>query len=209
MLADVPQWISSVRRASASRHGTAVCIGLILAGLAMPLGGCSQSLAEAKLQGSDITGAIAKGEMRSPKPAAVAFSSIEGAPDDLVTRFKQGMTAEAGLRQITVTDPALARYFVRGYLAAFPTDKGTSVRCVWDVYDSTKRRVERLDDELDLPGSDGDPWASVDDKVLADMAARSADVIAAFLATTPEAAGSTIEIVSAAVPAAVTPPRAN
>ena len=168
---------------------TFAVFGLAAASMAVGLEGCTQSLAVASLQSNPIRTAIERGEMHSPKPAAMAFSSIEGAPDDVLARFRSGMTQEAGARDITISDPALARYFVRGYLDAFPTDQGTSVRFVWDVFDTDKRRVERLDDMLDLPKSDGDPWALVDDKVLASMAERSANSIATYLATTPEAAG--------------------
>ena len=177
----------------ARRFGSGRLVGaLALAAAAAGLGGCSQSLAEAKFETSDISGAIARGEIHSPKSAAIAFSSIEGAPADVLARFRQGVTAEAGSRQITITDPSLARYFVRGYLDAFPTDTGTAIHTVWDVFDTSKRRVERLDDGLDLPASAGDPWSGVDDKVLAAMAARSADAIAVYLATTPEAAGTPV-----------------
>ena len=181
MLAHAPTWSLKVLGSGVS--------GLLAACLVIGVGGCTQSLAVATLQPNPIRAAIDHGDMHSPKPAAMAFSSIEGAPDDLLVRFRTGVTQEAGARDITISDPALARYFVRGYLDAFPTDQGTSVRFVWDVFDTSKRRVERLDDMLDLPKSDGDPWALVDDKVLSSIAARSADSIATYLATTPEAVG--------------------
>ena len=180
MQAGVARWFGSRRLIGA----------LALAAVAAGLGGCSPSLAEAKFETSDVSGAIARGEMHSPKSAAIAFSSIEGAPADVVARFREGVTADAGRREVTITDPSAARYFVRGYLDAFPTETGTSVHTVWDVFDTDKRRVERLDDGLDLPASGGDPWSGVDDKVMAALPARSRAATRAYLATTPEAIGT-------------------
>lgn len=165
------------------------------------LGGCVENFPSAQVVPSDLRGAIGRGEIRSPRAAAVALASIDGAPEPVIAQFKQAVTTEGAAREISFTDPSLARYFVRGYLDAYPTDKGTAIRYVWDVYDSTKQRTQRLDDGLDIPGSVPDPWSAVDDKVLSGMASRSADDIAAYLATTPEALGPPVATaVSSAVP---------
>lgn len=136
--------------------------------------------------------AIARGEMHSPRAAAVTLTSIDGAPDPVIARFKQDVAAEAKGREITITDPSLARYFVRGYLDAYPTDKGTQIHYVWDVFDSAKQRTRRLDDDVIIPQNAADGWSAVDDTVLASLASRSADDIATYLATTPEAAGPAV-----------------
>ena len=166
--------------------------GRVALGIAMGLGlgGCLQNFPDATVGSTDIRGAIARGDIKSPRPAALALASIDGAPEPVLAQFRQAVTAEAAGRDITITDASLARYFVRGYLDAYPTDKGTAIRYVWDVYDSSKQRTQRLDDGLDIPGNPADPWSAVDDKVLSGIASRSADDIAAYLATTPEAAGT-------------------
>ncbi len=156
--------------------------------LAACLAGCVENYPDTA-SGPGEFKAVARGDARSPRAAAMAFASIDGAPEAVVARFKTALTTEAASRQITLADPSLARYFVRGYLDAYATDQGTAIRYVWDVYDSAKQRTQRLDDGLDIPGSISDPWSALDDKVLGAIAARSADSIAGYLATTPEAAG--------------------
>lgn len=144
----------------------------------------------------DVRAAIARGDIHSPKAAALAVASIDGAPDALAARLRQDMASEAATRDITITDPALARYVIRGYLDAYPTETGTSVHTVWDVFDSTRQRRQRLDDAFELPGSGSDPWAGVNDDVLANIAARTADNLAIFLGSTPEAAGGSSQTAS-------------
>ena len=167
----------------ARRSGT-VAAALVAA----TLGGCVDTTADAGRP--DVRAAIARGEVKSPRAATVALSSIEGAPGPVTARFEQAMASEAGTRDIAVTDPGLAHYLVRGYLDAAPTEDGrTTVRYVWDIYDAGKNHARRLDDSLTVAGSAADPWSLVDDQALASLAARSSDDIALFLAGTPEAAG--------------------
>ncbi len=154
------------------------------------LGGCVENFPDAKVARGDVRGAIARGEMRSPRSAAIALASIEGAPEPVLARFKAAMATEAAGREITITDPTLARYLIRGYLNAYPTEAGTSVHYVWDVFDAEKHRTQRLDDDVSVPGTAADPWSVVDEKVLTSLAARSTDDIATYLATTPEAASA-------------------
>ncbi len=149
----------------------------------------------------DVRAAIANGQLQSPKGAAMAFASIDGAPETITTRLKQDMASEAATRQITITDPTVARYLVRGYLDAYPTETGTSVHYVWDVFDATKQRMQRLDDAFDLPKSrTDDPWGGVNDEVLAGIASKSTDDLAVLLGKTPEASGEPSKTATLAAP---------
>ncbi len=180
------------------RASRGACGALLFAAL---LGGCAEDIASGGGR-PDIRALIARGDMKSPRAASVSLASIEGAPDTVVARFEQAMTAEAKGRDMTLTtDAGAARYFVRGYLDAYPTEGGMAVHYVWDIYDTTKRRTRRLDDALTVKGAAGDPsadpWGVVDDPVLTNLAARSADDIAVFLSETPEAGGATAAIAEA------------
>lgn len=171
-------------RQTRGRMAPAACLVV-----AMCLAGCVENYPNAA-SGPGEFKAVAQGDAPSPRAAAMAFASIDGAPEPVVARFRTAVATEAANRQITLADPSLARYFVRGYLDAYATDQGTAIRYVWDVYDSAKQRTQRLDDGVDIPGSIADPWSALDDKVLGAIASRSAESIAGYLATTPEAAGS-------------------
>jgi hypothetical protein len=156
----------------------------------LSLGACVGDFRAADTGHLDVRAAIADGQMRSPREAGVAIYSLEGAPAPVESRFRQAMAAEASGRQITIAEPALARYLARGYLNAYATETGTAVTYVWDVFDADKKRQQRLSDTIMLPDSAADSWSLVDDRALQKVAARSADDLALYLAATPEAVGT-------------------
>lgn len=164
-----------------------VSIGALAGALA--LAGCVDTAAELGAPQPSASAQRARPAARpgvSPRGASVALTSLEGAPDEVASRFSQifGRTAES--RDIASAAPAEADYRVRGYLSAYPGEATTRLAYVWDIFERNGRRAQRVTDEVAVQGG-GDPWANLDDKALTDVAARSADDLAAFLSNTPEA----------------------
>ena len=120
--------------------------------------------------------------------ASLAIVSVEGAPPAIAADFSRRLDSAARARQLAVVDAAKARYLVRGYLSAAPTEDGAEIEYVWDVFTAGKQRVQRLNDAVEVKGAGDDPWALAGDAVLSSVAAKSADDLAAFLSNTPEAA---------------------
>lgn len=123
----------------------------------------------------------------SPRPAALAVTQMEGAPASLQSQFMALFNADIAQRDVALTDQASARYLARGYLSAFPVDGGARLTYVWDIYDRTAHRAQRLNDEVALKGASPDPWSMVDAAALTALAAESAGELAAYLSNTPEA----------------------
>jgi hypothetical protein len=124
----------------------------------------------------------------SPRGAIVAIKSMEGAPEEVTARFSQIFARVAESRDIaTAAKEADAAYRIRGYLTAYPGGDGsTRYAYVWDVFERSGRRAQRLTDEI-AAKAEGDAWAAVDERTLTAIAARGADDLAAFLSNTPEA----------------------
>ena len=120
--------------------------------------------------------------------ASLAIVSVEGAPPAIAADFARRLDTAARARQLDVVDAGKAHYLVRGYLSASPTEDGAEIAYVWDVFTPQKQRVQRLNDVIAVKGAGDDPWALAGEAVLASVAARSADDLAAFLSNTPEAA---------------------
>jgi hypothetical protein len=120
--------------------------------------------------------------------ASLAIVSVQGATAAIDADFARRLDGAARLRDIALVDAAKARYLVRGYLSASPTEDGTEIEYVWDVFTADKQRVQRLNDVVEVKGAGADPWAAGGEAVLASVAAKSADDLAAFLSNTPEAA---------------------
>lgn len=118
----------------------------------------------------------------------VSVQSITGAPDSVTTQFASLLGEAAAERSMEIVPgDKPARFRVRGYLTAQPTEDGqTALAFVWDVYDSSKNRAQRVQGEsLGRRGGSSDPWAGLDQTVVAKAASESMDAIAGFLVTTP------------------------
>jgi hypothetical protein len=149
-------------------------------------------------------------------------ASFSGAPEALSARLAAIFGDAAKRSDLSITDPKSANYLVRGYLTARPQGNGTVVAYVLDVFDAKKRRAQRVEDQVLVNSQAADPWSVVDDSVLASVAAKSADDLAAVMTNTPEAiaanGGPSREpnsppesghtVVAATPPAAASPPSA-
>lgn len=136
----------------------------------------------------------------------IAVESISGAPDTVRQPFTAALGNEAASRRVEIVDPATnPRYRVRGYLAAEPTSDGqTALSFVWDVFDSQKRRAQRVQGATVARSARGD-WSGVDQSTVNKAASDSMDQIAQFLAArdvTP--AGQPASAATAASPTART-----
>ncbi len=127
-----------------------------------------------------------------PHGASIAMASLSGVPEPVADRMKKAFAQEAGQREITLSDAKSANYLLRGYLNAAPSESGTAITVVFDVFDAAKKRAVRLEEGLFVKGAsaDADPWSSIDAAAIATVAAKSADSLAAFLANAPDDGGS-------------------
>ena len=151
--------------------------GLVLGPLAaLALAGCQETTSTAARPRVDAPG------------VPVSVQSISGAPDQVTAHFA-GLLGEAAAERKMEIVPGdkPARFRVRGYLTAQPTEDGqTALAFVWDVYDESKKRAQRVQGEsLGKRGGSGDPWAGIDQTIVAKAASESADAIASFLTTAP------------------------
>jgi hypothetical protein len=158
---------------------------VLLAIAAMGLGGCVDTSAELAKSNVARPRLVARPGV-SPRGASVAIAGVEGAPEDVASRFSKIFSRVADSRDIATAPLPDANYRVRGYLSAYAGEGGTRYSYVWDVFDRDGRRAQRLTDEIATRG-EGDPWINIDEKILTDVAARGADDLAAFLSNTTEA----------------------
>lgn len=158
---------------------------------------------------TDLTAtAVAPAGPRISAPGVpIAVESISGAPGAVASNFNAAFVDAASARQIELVGGKTgARYRIKGYLSAEPTENGrTELSFVWDVFDSAKQRAQRLTGAtLAKSAAGSDPWSGVDQGVAARAASDSMDVIAGFLrdsgavATATAPSGKTSEAVNRA-----------
>lgn len=119
---------------------------------------------------------------------SVAFERIDGAPEHVFRKLVQDLSEEAETRQIAVVArDEVARYRIRGYVAAHTHNGRTTIAWVWDIYDADQSRALRISGQEDAGRAGKNAWET-DDEVLHRLSRVGMDRIAAFLsAPSPEA----------------------
>ena len=166
---------------------------LTLALAAMLLAGCVDQAADlqAGASASATASAITRRPDVSPRGASLALASLDCPSPAAAARYAQALVAAAPAREISLAASAKARYVARGYVTAYAVEGGTAFEYVWDVFEAGKARAQRLSDAVVVKGEPGaDAWSLASDTVLAELAGKSADDLAAFLSNTPEAAAA-------------------
>ena len=170
-----------------------VAIALTSTGV-LELAGCVEQLGDMRTAFAPTASAPVKIAVGSLRGANVALASVEGAPAPVVTKFSALFAVAAFQQNLDITDVARANYFVRGYLTAYPVEGGVAVGYVWDVFDSSKHRAQRVSDSITIKSSNTDAWALADEAVLASLAEKSVNDLAVFLADTPEVRSAAITL---------------
>jgi len=151
--------------------------GLVLGPvLALAVAGCQETTQTAARPRVDAPG------------VPVSVQSISGAPENVTTSFA-GLLGEAAAERKMEIVPGNkpARFRVKGYLTAQPTEDGqTALAFVWDVYDSTKQRAQRVQGESIGKRSGGSrPPGGLHPTILAQAPAHSMDATAGSLVPPP------------------------
>lgn len=151
----------------------------------LALAGCQDS-------GLDLAARSDKRVIVGPS-VPVAIESLDGMPEAVAPRFSAAFTRAAQAREIAFVDAAGApRFRLRGYLNAFASDGGTTLAWVFDVYDSARKRAQRVSGSELLKRSGGDPWGQIDEAALSLAANRGLDEVGAFLAAARGGAGAPV-----------------
>ena len=115
--------------------------------------------------------------------ARFAFAQIAGAPSTHIIEFSRALNREAEARHLTIVpegDPSTT-YLVKGYLSAIGDRSGTLLVYVWDVIDTSGRRLHRVTGQEPSGGSSVDPWQGVDEDAVRTVAERTIDDLVSWV----------------------------
>lgn len=147
------------------------------------LSACGQSPVNDQVMGTMRAATSATPPPVPISEAKFSFSPVTGAPAGVLISMSAQIAQEAQGQQINIVpsgDPA-ATYVVKGYLSAVGDVSGTILVYVWDIFDTTGRRVHRISgQETSTSGSASDPWAGVDKSMVANVARRTISSIVAW-----------------------------
>ena len=111
--------------------------------------------------------------------------SHRGSPGRGHRALNAALAQAAADHQVMLVDDAQApRFRLKGYVTASAAQDGkTALAYVWDVFDASNRRAQRVTGTQEVAGDPADPWSRLDGKALQRIAGKSMDGIADFLAS--------------------------
>lgn len=142
-------------------------------GLSLVLAACQTSLQNTSLPAPE-----------TPAAATLAFDGFVGVPKNAGDEVISALVSAGADRRFAIVqagDPR-AGYVLRGYLAPQAEGGTTAINYVWDVFDRSGNRLQRLVGETRLPAAVADGWTLVHGSGARDIAEASAVDIARFLA---------------------------
>ncbi|MEO1709613.1 MAG: hypothetical protein AAFR70_05045 [Pseudomonadota bacterium] len=181
-------------------------VSFAVGGLA--LGGCSSSgnLLESSLPQSNIaTNSTAQPQAPAAGGPTVRVATVIGAPDEIAGQLAQQVGTRLAAKNVKVVteENAASDFVLRGYMVAARERAGTKVSYIWDVTDPQGKRVNRVNGEEIIQGSNSrDPWVSVSPQIIGQIATKTADSLGKWLPTQRVQAQTPVAAVQ---PTSVTP----
>lgn len=118
----------------------------------------------------------------------MTFLPVQGAPQDKVTLLSRSLKASAAEHQLNLlqsTQPG-AEYQVKGYFSALSDGSGTLLVFIWDVLDTSGKRLHRINGQERAEGIKSDPWQAITDRELSRVADTTASRLKSWIDSQPK-----------------------
>lgn len=102
----------------------------------------------------------------------VSFLPVTGAPQRAVTSLTAALKSSAQKNSIQLIPSNLGttKYKIKGYFSALNDGSGTLVVYVWDVLNTSGKRIHRISGQQRTGKNDTDPWAAISEAELGRVA---------------------------------------
>jgi len=168
----------------------AVVIGLGLGGCAAGDGLFASNSPDTLAGILPIAGQPAPAPAAQAQPAKIAIAPIMGPPDQVGMQLQAQLATNFDAQRITIakapTDPP--EFTMRGFVTSDREKTRTKVTYIWDVFDQTGRRVNRITGEEVVVTPQKDPWAAVSANVINTIATKVSASLISWLPTQSAAA---------------------
>jgi hypothetical protein len=178
-------------------------LAVLAAASTIALGACSStSLLGGDNQIPTELASPAQGAAPAPSVAQtkITVATVIGAPDAVGKQLTADIGSALERQRVGVAKPGeKADFTVRGYVVAAKEKAGTKVSYIWDLFDASGKRSNRITGEEIVPvsGENRDPWAGVGSNVIKTISDKTATQIAnaipkdgAAIAQAPSSLGS-------------------
>ncbi len=182
--------VTTINAAAAWRVQRFVSLTGIAVLFAMLLAGCSTT--------PDIFGGgglTAQNQETAPATAqqaaaTIALAPVIGAPDHVAKQLQAQLTSSLQAQNIAVASGPTVPYTMRGYVVSAREGAGTKVSYIWDVTDTTGKRVHRISGEEIAPAAGADPWAAVTPDIMGRISNQTAQSLKSWLPAPNPVAGA-------------------
>ena len=118
----------------------------------------------------------------------IRFTPVIGAPVGAIRALSEQLEKSALRHGVLIRNSAdqPVDNILRGYFSASARGSHTELVYMWDILDSSGTLLHRLQDRVEVPGGTGNPWDSVPEATMKDVARKT---ISAYLAWRSRRAG--------------------
>ena len=185
---------SDAERTSRSRLRSVVPAAIAV--IALGLAGCESSGSSLfSSLSSSGPGAVTPEQARPAQQATlarIALAPVIGAPDAVSRQMAEQIVQSAERQRISLINDRDAKgdFTLRGYIVASKDRSQTKVSYIWDLTDTTGKRVHRVTGEELMPaGAAKDPWVAVTGAVTQSIADKTSTQLASWLSANHRPAG--------------------
>ncbi len=165
--------------------------------IAAALAGCGSTGLLDTTSASDVQ-AINAGQpavAAAPAPVSqsrVSLAPVMGAPEAVSKQVGSQLSSSLERQRVGIAQGSdQANYTLRGYMVATREKAGTKVAYIFDLTDTSGKRVNRIQGEETAQGGGGsDPWSAVTPEVSQRITDKTASSLAAMLAAMPGGSGA-------------------
>ena len=115
----------------------------------------------------------------------ISFLPIKGIPQTAKTKLSKEMQSSAGKYQVSLLsqNQPTSDYGLTGYFTALNDGSGTLLIYVWDIVDQNGKRLHRINGQERSDGTSPDPWRSIEDEQLTNVADRTMQSVRTWIAS--------------------------
>lgn len=120
-----------------------------------------------------------------PQRSQIAVAPVVGPPDETSRALQTKISTALQAQKVTVanqfTDPS--EFTLRGYVVAAKEKSSAKISYIWDITDSTGKRINRVSGEelATLGGETSDVWSAVTPQIIDKISTKTVSSVAAWL----------------------------
>jgi len=200
--------VTTIDAAAACRTSKLITFAVFATIVGISLGGCgtttslfsSNSAGQGtSLSAQSTTATPSAKQVNTISSAKVAIAPVIGAPDVIAKHLRSELSQALSKKSISVAANVgdTAAYTLRGYVVSAREKAKTKISYIWDVTDTSGKRVNRITgEEVSSTSSGSDPWAAMTPQIVEAISSKTASSLAKWLPTQTKTSAASAAIAS-------------